>query len=141
MSQNSLWRLHTLLAATHSFPFMHYITFLSWFTFYVWDRRGIVTELEKHYMQILKLSNMTEAQLCELYIMLKLDLKIRHRQKKILCLLFFQSMLPNIYGHYILNKSSLGCKELHCSLTMMQIRENLPKNVTMQIAKVNRDLV
>lgn len=82
MSQGSLWRLHTLLAAAHCFPFMHYIKFLSWSTFYVWNRRGIVIVLEKHYLQILKLSNMTEEQIGELYVMLKLDLKIRYRPKK-----------------------------------------------------------
>lgn len=57
MSRGSLWRLHSLLAATHGFPFMHYIKFLSRSAFCVWNRRGIAIELEK---QILKLSNIRE---------------------------------------------------------------------------------
>lgn len=102
MSWGSPWRLHSLLAATHCLPFMHFRKFLSRLTFCVWNRSRIATELAKHYLQILKLSNMRETQICELYKMLKLDLKIslcRHRKKKVLCLLFFESMLPNSFGN------------------------------------------
>lgn len=52
-------------------------------------------------------------------------------------------MIPNHFGNYIVNKSSLECKELslHCSLTMVQVRGNIPKMQEIQITKVNKNLV